>query len=465
MVRQVMTPPIAPVAPGLRREPFFDDHLVEKLSGVSWELADPVPTGVVFPLDRPWEGPYCGYLTLIRDGRRHLLYYRGRGEAAGTENTCLAESGDGLHWQRPALGRHAFNGQRDNNLLFAHDHELCHNFTPFLDSNPAADPAHRFKAVAGEKQGLRAYGSADGLHWQRLQDAPVFTAGIFDSQNVPFWSAAENCYVLYFRVWTGEGYNGFRTIARTTSPDFRHWTPPERMSFGDAPQEHLYTNATQPYPPAPHLSIALASRFVPGRQWLSREDAAAHHVLDGREADVSDLVFMTTRGGGRYQRKFPQAFVRPGPDPADWVGRNNMAVLGLLELPGDRIGFYRQRGYATSRNRIELHTVRTDGFARLRAGAKPGKVLTRPFIADGRQLQLNFATSAAGMVRVEALTADGQPLAGFAGRAAARLFGDSTRQVVPWPQRGWSELNGRAIRLRFTLQEADLYALQQIRTA
>jgi hypothetical protein len=211
------------------------------------------------------------------------------------------------------LGRHAFNGQRDNNLLFANDPELCHNFTPFLDTNPSADPAYRFKAVAGEKEGLRAYGSADGRNWQRLQDGPVFTAGIFDSQNVPFWSAAENCYVLYFRVWTGGGYNGFRTIARTTSPDFLHWTPPERMSFGDTPAEHLYTNATQPYPPAPHLCVALASRFVPGRQWLSRADAVARNVLDGREADVSDLVFMTTRGGGQLPAAvFPRPMVRPG---------------------------------------------------------------------------------------------------------------------------------------------------------
>ncbi len=457
-----MIPLSTPVPLGLRHEPFFDDYLLEKHSGITWELADPVPLGTGLIFDQPWEGPYCGYLTLLRDGNRHLLYYRGRGDEPNTETTCLAESGDGLHWQRPALGRHTFRGSRDNNILFAGDSELCHNFTPFLDTNPAADPAVRFKGVAGEKQGLRAYGSPDGLRWHRLQEEPVFTQGIFDSQNVPFWSVAEGCYVLYFRVWTGEGYNGVRTIARTTSPDFIHWTPPERMGFSTATEEHLYTNATQPYPPAPHLSIALASRFIPGRQWMSHEDAAARGVLDGREADVSDLVFMTTRGGNRYQRTFPQAFIRPGTDPADWVGRSNMAVLGLLELPGDRIGFYRQRGYATGRNRIELHTVRTDGFARLRAGAQPGKIVTRPFIAGGSRLCLNFATSGAGSVRVEALTEEGKPLPGFSGRGAPRLFGDSVHHPVPWAKgRAWSQLAGQVVRLRFTLQEADLYALQQ----
>ena len=454
-------PPL-PLDLDLRREPFFDNYLLERTSGLSWDLADPVPMGHIFTLDRPWEGPYCGYFTVICDGGRHLLYYRGRDHAAEKEITCLATSADGLAWQRPSLGRPAFAGSTDNNILIADDPALSHNFTPFLDTNPAAEPAARFKGVAGEKEGLRAYGSPDGIQWRPLQDTPVFTQGIFDSQNVPFWSAAEGCYVLYFRVWTGEGYSGFRTIARTTSPDFRNWTAPERMTFGDAPLEHLYTNATQPYPPAPQLSIALASRFVPGRQWLDHATAETAGVLDGREADVSDVVFLTTRGGNRYHRQFPQAFVRPGTDPTDWVGRSNMALLGLLELPGDRIGFYRQHGYATKHNRIELFTVRTDGFARLRAGAKPGKALTRPFVAAGERLCLNFATSAAGTVKVEVLTAEGRPVPGFSGRSAPRLFGDSVTHSVTWKKsRTWSQLTGQAIRLRFTLQEADLYAVQQ----
>lgn len=454
--------PLPPLDLGLRREPFFDDHLLERVSGLSWELADPIPTGHGFALDRPLEGPYTGYFTLIRDGGRHLLYYRGRDHAADREFSCLATSNDGLTWLRPALGRHAFAGSTENNILFADDPALCHNFTPFLDTNPAADPTARFKGVAGEKEGLRAYGSPDGLTWRPLQAAPIFTQGIFDSQNVAFWSATEGCYVLFFRVWTGEGYTGFRTIARTTSQDFIHWAPPERMTFGDVPPEHLYTNATQPYPPAPHLNIALASRFVPGRQWLDHATAAAAGVLDGREVDVSDLVFLTTRGGNRYHRQFPQAFVRPGLEPTDWVGRSNMAVLGLLELPGDRIGFYRQHGYGTTRNRIELMTVRTDGFARLRAGSLPGKALTRPFVAAGERLCVNFATSATGTVKVEALTATGRPISGFSGRAAPRLFGDSIHHPVVWAKgRAWSALAGQAVRLRFTLHEADLYAVQQ----
>jgi hypothetical protein len=39
-------------------------------------------------------------------------------------------------------------------------------------------------------------------------------------QNLAFWSETEQTYVCYFRVW-----DGLRRIARSTSKDFRTWTP------------------------------------------------------------------------------------------------------------------------------------------------------------------------------------------------------------------------------------------------
>jgi hypothetical protein len=452
---------------GTRREPFFDGYLIDRLSHIAWELVDPVQTSCEFAFDQPWEGAYSGYSAVIQDGGRFLLYYRGTPAINRAEVTCCAGSRDGRTWTRPALGRHPHGDRHDTNIVLIDSspaEKITHNFTPFLDPNPAAPAEERFKAVGGDdKHGLFALGSADGIHWRKLQEGPVLTAGVFDSQNVPFWSATEQCYVLYFRIWTEGPYRGLRSIARTTSADFRRWTEPLPMTFEGAAPEELYTNVTMPCPGAPHLYVALPSRFVPKRQWMSSVRARELHVLEGREGDVSDTVFMTSRGGNAYQRCFPQAYLRPGPDEQDWVGRNSMVALGLLQLDAATLGFYRSRHYASDTSRLTLHTMRTDGFARLRAGASPGRMLTRPFIAAGDRLCLNFATSAAGTVRIEALTAEGRPIAGFSGRSAARLFGDSVHHPVAWPkQRPWSELNGRAIRLRFTLGEADLYALQQI---
>ncbi|MBW7894459.1 MAG: hypothetical protein H3C27_05030 [Opitutaceae bacterium] len=462
-----MSPAPAPLDIGLRREPFFDGYLLEKLSHVSHELVDPVATPYTFAFDRPWEGAFSIYATIVRDGDRHLLYYRGQNGLGARSAACVAESTDGIRWTRPELGLIADGDHTATNIIHVDpsaEEKTSHNFTPFLDRNPAAPADERFKAVGGEdKAGLFGFASADGIHWRKVQDGPIFVDGVFDSQNVAFWSETENCYVLYFRVWTEGLYKGRRTIARTTSSDFRQWSAAQVMTFRDDQAEELYTNVTMPCPGAPHLYLALPSRFVPKRRWMEPARARALGVIEDRENDVSDTVFMTSRGGTVYDRHFPSAYIKPGPDPQDWVGRNNMVSTGLVELDGGATwGLWRCHHYASTTCHLRLHTLRRDGFARLRAGRRRGRVLTKPFVAAGESLCLNFATSAAGLIRVEVLDESSQPIEGFSGRATAKLFGDSTHHVVPWPkQRRWSELSGRAIRLRFTLTDADLYALQQ----
>ena len=74
-----------------------------------------------------------------------------------------------------------------------------HNFSPFLDTCPGVKPDARFKALAGTQPGggLYAFKSGDGVHWKKMQAAPVMQsqAFAFDSQNVSFWSEVEHCYV------------------------------------------------------------------------------------------------------------------------------------------------------------------------------------------------------------------------------------------------------------------------------
>lgn len=448
-----------PLSLGTRLEPFLDDYLIAETHNLTRVPGVPASAGPVLTFDRPWEGRYSAYVTVIQDGPLLRLYYRGAPAPDAPYVTCYAESDDGRTWRKPALGLHAWRDHADTNILLAGGLELSENFTPFLDTNPAAAPDARFKAGAGEhRRGLRALASPDGLHWRLLTPAPVFTAGEFDSQNVPFWSVAENCYVLYFRTWSEGPFKGRRTVARTTSPDFLHWTAPVRMVFDGAPDEELYTNVTQPYPRAPHLSLALPSRFVPGRQWLDPAEARALAVPDGREKDVSDVVLVTTRGGSRYQRTFPGAFLLPGPEPADWVGRSNMVALGLVTLPDGRLGFYRQHHYAAPTNHLELLTLRPDGFAALRAD-RTGTLLTKTFLAAGTALHLNYATSAAGSLTVEVLDPEGKPIADF---PPGTLYGDRPDRAVTWPnEKSWSTLQARAIRLRLSLTDAQLFSLQQ----
>ncbi|MCU0979721.1 MAG: hypothetical protein MUF25_11215 [Pirellulaceae bacterium] len=268
-----------PISLGTRRELFVDHFLIEKREGVSLQLQQPQPAGIALKFDQPWEGQVSGYVTVIHDGDLYRMYYRGRPltgygdtDPRAQEVTCYAESRDGITFTRPKLGLISFGGNKDNNAILADVGHVTHNFAPFLDTRPGVPDAERFKAVGGSSEsGLIAYVSADGIRFRKLQDKPIITGGAFDSQNNVLWSDHEQCYVCFFRTFK----NGVRWITRTTSTDFLTWTPAVDMTFGDAPNEHLYTNQTVAYFRAPHISIGTAARFWPGRRSLTDQQVAA----------------------------------------------------------------------------------------------------------------------------------------------------------------------------------------------
>ena len=110
---------------------------------------------------------------------------------------------------------------------------------------------------------------------------------------------------------------------------------------------------------------------------------------------------------------------------------------------------------------LRRYTLRLDGFVSARANRQGGELLTRPLVFQGRQLELNFATSAAGSIRVEIQNEAGKPLEGFALAECSEIFGDTLDRVIAW-KRGTdlSRLAGKPVRLRFELKDADLYAFR-----
>ena len=163
-----------------------------------------------------------------------------------------------------------------------------------------------------------------------------------------------------------------------------------------APIEHLYTSQTHPYFRAPHLSIALAARFMPGRQVLSAEEAAAIGVNPGYFKDTSDAIFMTTRGGPAYDRTFLSSFIRPGIGANNWVSRTNYPALGVIPTGETEMSCYTNQDYAQPTSHLRRYSLRLDGFGSAHADYGGGELVTRPLVFAGNRLTLNFATSAAG---------------------------------------------------------------------
>ena len=461
---------VEPIDIGTRLELFVDRLLIDRLEATELRMHHPRRGGVVLKLDRPWEGIVCGYFTVIHDGGRYRMYYRGRpstsrrdGEPEAREVTCYAESADGKKWTRPNLRLHHAYGTLDNNIILTGPGPVTHNFAPFVDSRPGVPSSERYKGVGGlSTTGLLAFVSADGIHWRRLREEPIIRKGAFDSQNNVFWSELEQRYICYFRTWK----HGVHWISRATSTDFLNWEPSVDMEFGDAPAEHLYTNQTAPYFRASHIYIGTAARFVPGRNALTDEQAKAIDLDNPRNygelrGAVSDAVLITSRGGNRYERTFLESFVRVGGDPRDWVARSNYPARGVVPTGEREMSIYVQRNYGQPSTHVERLVLRTDGFTSVHAGYRGGTMVTKPLKFSGKKLLINYATSAVGSVRVEIQNAEGQPLSGFALDDCREIFGDEIERTVTWKRGGdLSAVMGQPVRLRFRLRDADLYSIR-----
>ncbi len=451
---------------GSERELFIDHYLIDRMEGTRLVMHHPHDEGVTMKFDKPWEGAFCGYVTVIKDGDLYRAYYRGLPRVGKDEIsaavTCYAESFDGIHWKKPELGLFEVDGTKKNNVILADAAPVTHNFCPFLDKNPEAISEARFKALGGtSSSGLIPWISADGIHWKKLAEKGVITDGAFDSQNVSFWSGKEGMYLCYFRTWRKVGETGFRSVSRTTSKDFIHWTKPVRMEFGDTPLEHLYTNQTAPYFRAPHIYVSVAARFMPNRQVLTEEQARALGVDPKYFKDCSDAILMTSRGGNRYERTFMEAFIPPGIGLENWVSRTNYPALNVVQTGPTEMSVYVNENYAQPTANLHRYTLRLDGFVSVFGPYRGGEMVTRPFTFQGSRLKLNFSTSAAGSIAVEILDQEENPIPGYTLDDVQLMIGNEIERPVYWKgNNDLKSLEGKVIRLRFVMKDAHLYSIK-----
>ena len=434
---------------GARRELFVDDWLIEEMNGVTLRMHPPVFREIALEFNRPWEGDISWAPVVMKVEECYRLWYRAFREGRAAY-TAYAESSDGINWARPVLGCFAFDGTKENNIVWRGPGA---NMTPFLDINPSTPDSERYKAIV-RGGGVFALCSPDGIRWKLMQDDPILTEGPFDSPNVAFWDGERGEYVAYIRGRTGgDSYQtGVRWIRRTTSKDFLHWTVLLPIDTGDAPKEHLYTNACTPYFRAPHIYLMFPKRFVPDRKF---HQGWQH---DG----LSEGVFMSSRDGLHWDRRFMEAFIRPGPDPDNWTERNLITAVGIVPTGPAEISLYCVEHYRHPSVRLRRATLRTDGFVSVNAPYRGGEFVTKPFTFTGSELVVNYATSVAGGLGIDILSVDLQQIDGY----QAHLYGDEIERVVAWQDgRNLSALAGQPIRLRFTMKDADLYAIRFRETA
>ncbi len=462
-----MNPDPYPV--GSRRELFVDDTLVDRFEGdARLRLHPPKREEVVFQVGGPLEKASSSvYNVLIQDGDRYLLYYRGSAPGKGNagDTSCrqtahVAFSRDGIHFERPELGVYDFGDGGRNNVVW--QGVQAHNLVPFIDRNPACAPDARFKAVGGsERNGLYGLASPDGIHWRLIGEEPLPVPGAFDSANVAFWDDITGRYRLFSRFFeAGRG----RAIQSCTSEDFAHWTAPVPHRYDDgAPVEEFYTNATTPVPGAEHILLSFPMRYVAARTTPLADISAMHYPGNGHPgmAGMTDAVMLSSRDGIHWRRPFPEAWLRAGLDARNWTHRNTCPGIGILPLREDEWSMYVSEHYGWADNRLRRLSLRPWGFASVGAGHAGGRMVTRPLRLAGRELRLNFSTSAVGSVAVEIRHSDGRPVAGRAFTDSSPVYGDRLDAPVSWAAGAdLSALAGMSVRLAVELKDADLFALR-----
>jgi hypothetical protein len=243
----------SPDIPDLRQSQLFlDDTWIAETSRLErvWTQAEIVPEPVLKP-EAPWEGiqvvMFGSVFRLASEWRMYYLAYNRPKPAL----CCMATSRDGLHWERPNLGLVEYGGNRRNNILWIpQDGESTDGPTVMHDPGDAAAP---FKMLYYGMGGKRPRGeyvafSKDGIRWEHRREPVLTNTG--DKTNLMAARDHRGRYVAYLRHRNMMQMYGARSVSRSESADFIHWSEPAlvlRPDLLDDPNTELYGMSVFPY--------------------------------------------------------------------------------------------------------------------------------------------------------------------------------------------------------------------------
>ena len=174
------------------------------------------PANPVIRKTLPWEGngvsAWSGAILRDPDTGRYRFYYSTFEDDAPDHPSLylggVAESGDGLVWEKPANFPFVFRGVPTVCGCWLDDGDETHldpagprSFEAVYDPRPVCPPEERYKALSLRRQGggILAFSSPDGLRWRRMRPDPVWWA--CSDIIHPFWDEKKGRFVCYFKLW------------------------------------------------------------------------------------------------------------------------------------------------------------------------------------------------------------------------------------------------------------------------
>jgi hypothetical protein len=506
-------PPAARHRPEFVTELFLDNRWIESSPGVSRRLQPPrkhLLNPVIQP--RTWcEGTYIEPYTTLYDPDERLFKMWARGGSdskAGFVGGNAAwmlyyTSQDGLRWQAPHPGVLEVAGRRDHNIVFVSD-QVPRQVARFpygpeqfvIPTQPIApqgkkaffwsvnrhprprDPSETWVALAivqDHRRGAQIVTSPDGLHWSTASSpfwqTPHDVAGNGDDCLMHLvFDTSRDKWVIYRRIipeFSGrmlataddlrrppvDRYN--RSYARAESDDLQTWTG------------HRHILAMDPDDPADTELYQFGCHQL-GQTWVGFVS-----VFYLRSPQPINVHLATSRDGIEFTRVCRgEPFIPHGPlgyhdfmamacsQPRPIVVNDVVYIYyAALNYPHDSD----ESASAFHGGGVALATLPRDRYAALETTPPDTglcRVLTRPFSVTHPKLFLNAATWDQGTIRVEVLSPDCEPLAGYGAADCREIRGDALDHPVTWNERGdlqaWM---GREVRLKFHLTRARLHAM------
>ena len=442
--------------PDLTKSQLFLDELwideQHKLTRL-WHPADIYPEPVL-RAEKPWEGTNVGVNTVFKSGDHWKMYYGACHAMRGRGVLCVAESEDGMQWERPSLGLVEFRGSKQNNILPCRGGSICH------DPEDAEAP---FKMTYLGPGGYRGSVSKDGYHWTEL-DKPLITKPPAGDVQSMWFNKVDGRYIITHKTEAGRSR---RAVCIAESEDFRTFSDSRlivKADLIDPPDIEYHGMVGFAYA---DLYLGLAERWlnVPNSMQLLltwSHDRKTWHRPVRREAFIGP-TYHWNEG------------VSMGASSAPYqVGNQLWFHFNGGRMP--RQGIHSAKAGAPGRSVVGLATITVDRFASITAGFMEGQLVTKPMTWPGGDLLLNASTTrhldgypldGGGAMQVEVWDKSGQPMEGFAGESAAPLDRNAPTRgtvepaVVRWPgDRSLNELAGQRIRLAFLMRDAHLFSFR-----
>lgn len=397
---------------------------------------------------------YAGHPDLPGGAKPKVAGFR-----SGKGNFVLyATSKDGMEWERPALGLHAFQGSKANNIIYD-----FHSPSVLVDT-AEPDPARRYKMLGSLRGAYYSATSPDGLSWSGPKEPFLKTQDNITLTRDPVTGE----YLAYLRKWpTIIRDLPRRTVWLSRSKDFITWSKSE-LVFAPDEQDDAWATAPGHRTEVNNMSVfPHAAGFLgfPTMFRVTATDRPAAELGHGQSSTdgTLDVQLITSADGRKWQRTEKREAIIPRGAPDGFDGGSIFGVCSTVVHTDDETWVYytginTTHGAPMPPKRIAIGRAewRRHGFVSLDA-ADSGLVRTQPLRLCSSTLIVN-ADAKDGEVRVALLEADGRPILGFSAEECEPLQADATNWAVKW-RTGASLPTEREVCIVIQMKKARLFSL------